>query len=148
MGAGGRGGESGKRVRMSVRGLHWPVLLHLFMLVMCAEIRVSNSSPCRQRKATTPSPSSTHAQTTQVCVCVCMCGMHSVHSVCATLPYMYIHVHVQYMYLHYPTVHTCTVGGIEKFPFRFRATVLPFPCNGTRTVVQRWLPFRATLRSV
>ena len=41
-----------------------------------------------------------------------------------------------------------TVGGIEKFPFRFRATVLPFPCNGTKTVVQRWLPFRATLRSI
>ena len=50
--------------------------------------------------------------------------------------------------LAFPANSAFTVGGIEKFPFRFRATVLPFPCNGTKTVVQRWLPFRATLRSV
>ena len=59
---------------------------------------------------------------------------------------MYIEIWIVHMYMivlldHYSVADTCktrtpcTVGGIEKFPFRFRATVLPFPCNGTKTVV-------------
>ena len=37
----------------------------------------------------------------------------------------------------------CTVGDMEKFPFRLRATVLAFPFNDTQTVIQRYVPFRS-----
>ena len=97
--------------------------------------------------------------------CTCICGVEVVRGrgfvafrlwLLQMHPYFYIQctcMHCTYMYVYWCIcTYTRTVGGIEKFPFRFRATVLPCyrfraterkrSCNAGYRSVQRSVPFK------